>query len=174
MAPTILPYKHLGETLGLNLDLAHVPHKKTGEHSFLVDRAQAGDSAEIGIEVQIPSSILETFPPSERSKPPLDVLATVISIDGGVRQPISLKQLKPTLYTGTVKLDLTRITESATLSVYAVRAKDGSASGFANRKGSRLAWAPESEIRFAERLPKGNFLRIDWEDFKDSVHVPRH
>src|SRR5262245_48416268 len=165
MTTTILPYRNLGETLGVNLDLAKVPHKKTGENSFLVDRAQAGDSIEIGVEVQIPSGIKNVFPPSEHGNLPLDVLATVISVDGSVRLPVALKQLKPSLYAGKVTLDLTRITESARLCVFAIRTKDGSSSGFARSKGSRLAWAPESEIRFMERPPKGHFLRTVWEDF---------
>src|SRR5437764_9536739 len=100
MASTILPYKNLGEALGVNLDLAQVPHKKTGEHSFLVDRSQAGDNINIDVEVQIPSGMKTVFPPSEHNKLPLDVLVTVVSIDGSIRQPIILKQQKASLYTG--------------------------------------------------------------------------
>ena len=174
MSTTILPYENLGETLGVSLDLAHVPHKKMGDHSYLVDRAQAGDSINIGIEVQIPGSILDAFPPSERSKPPLEILATVTSIDGGIRRPTILKQKKKSLFGGSVTLDLTRITEAAQISVYAVRSKDCSSGGFASRKGSRIAWAPENDFRFAERSPKGNFLKTVWEDFSNSAHVPMH
>jgi len=174
MTTTILPYPHLGETLGVHLDLAHVPHKKNGESSFFVDRTEAGDTAEIGIEVQVPSKIKTIFPPSERKQLPLEVLATVASIDGSMRRAVPLKQRKSSLYTGKFSLDLTRITEAARIRVYVIRTKDSSVAGYASKKGSRLAWGPESEIRFAERPTNGHFLSTVWEDFGDSVHVPRH
>jgi hypothetical protein len=174
MATTILPYRNLGETLGVHLDLAHVPHKKNGENSFFVDRAEAGDTAEIGIEVQVPSGIKTVFPPSERKQLALEVLATVTSIDGSMRQAVPLKRRKSSLYTGKFSLDLTRISEAARVRAYVIRTKDCAVSGYAGKKGSRLAWGPESDIRFAERTTKGHFLRTVWEDFSDSVHVPRH
>jgi len=174
MTTTILPYRNLGETLGVHIDLDGVPHKRASEHSFIVDRASSGTEIEIGIDVQVPAGIKTTFPPNEQKTPPLEVLATVVSIDGGIRKPVALKQQKTNLYKGKIKLDLTRITESARIRAYAVRGKDGSLPGFASKKGSRLAWGPETEIRFAERTPKGNFLRTVWEDFSDSAHVPRH
>ena len=174
MAQTLLPYRHLGESLGVHLDFARVPYKKTGEHSFVVDRARAGERAEIRVEVQTPSGIRKVFPPSEQKRPPLEVLATVLSIDGSVRHSITLKQQKPSLFTGKITLDLTRILETARVCVYAVRTRDGSSVGYASKKGSWVAWGPESEIRFTDRPTKGNFLRTIWEDFSDSIHVPRH
>jgi hypothetical protein len=174
MATTILPYKNLGETLGVHLDFAKVPHKQRGENSFVVDRAETGEIAEIGIEVQVPSGIKNTFPPSERKQPPFEVLATVTSIDGSMRQSVTLKRRKSSLYTGQFSLDLTRISETARVRAYVIRSKNSSAAGYASKKGSRLAWGPEAEIRFAERSTKGNFLWTVWEDFSDSIHVPRH
>jgi len=174
MANVTLPYPNLGEALGVSLDLGKVPHKKLREHSILVDGSQAGDEIRVGIDVQVPSGIVELFPPSERKSPPLDVLATVVSIDGGMREPIPLKRLKSSLYAGAIKLDRTRVRESARVRVYAVRAINGSATGFARWKGSRLAWAPESEIQFLEHAPKGNFLSIVWEDFSSSTVIPSH
>jgi hypothetical protein len=156
------------------LDLAQVPHKKNGENLYFVDRAEAGDTAEIGIEVQVPSGIKTTLPPSERKQLPLEVLATVASIDGSMRQAVPLKRRKSSLYTGKFSLDLTRITEAARVRVYVIRTRDSSVARYANKKGSRLAWGPESEIRFATRPTNGHSLRTVWEDFGNSVHVPRH
>jgi hypothetical protein len=174
MASIILPYPNLGETLGVNLDLDKIPHKKTGLHSILADASQLGNDVSIGINVQLPSGITDAFPPSEREAPPLEVLASAISIDGSVREPFPLKRQKANIYTGTINLDLTRITEEVRIKVYAIRTANSSANGFARRRGSRLAWAPEHEIRFEERPVKGNFLRVLWEDFGDSTVVPPH
>jgi hypothetical protein len=55
-----------------------------------------------------------------------------------------------------------------------VRTINGPGGGFARWKGSRLAWGPDNEIRFAERPSKGNFLKTMWEDFGSSAVVPPH
>ena len=99
-------------------------------------------------------------------------MATVVSIDGGIREPVALKQQKPNLYKGTIKLDATQIPEAVRICVYAVRSKSGTASGFAPRRGCRLAWGPAFEIRFKEKPPKGKFLTLKWEDFSNSAVVP--
>jgi hypothetical protein len=173
MASIILPYKNLGETLAVNLDLSKIPHTVIGERSALVDVSKAGPSISVPIEAQIPNGISDVFPAAERKKPPLQVVATTLSIDAGFRQHVTMKQQKANLYTGAVVLDLNQIAEAAELSVYVVRSSNGSSKGgFAKHRGSRLAWSPTYEIRFAERPKKGNFLTIEWEDFGNSTIVP--
>lgn len=174
MASFILPYTNLGEALGVNLDVEKIPHKKTGLHSILADATQLGDAISIGISVQLPSGIADVFPPKERKSPPLDVVATVKSNDGSLREQIRLKRQKTNLYSGTIDLDLTRIKEAVRVKVYAIRTSNGPAGGFARWKGSRLAWAPEHEIRFSERAQKGAFGQVVWEDFSNSAVVPAH
>jgi hypothetical protein len=67
MATTILPYKHLGEVLATNLDVAQIPHRVIGEHSILIDRSAAGSSLAIDIEAQVPTGIADAFPKQERA-----------------------------------------------------------------------------------------------------------
>lgn len=172
MADLILPYKNLGEAIGLSLDLGGIPHKTFGEHSILVDASQAGKNITINIEAQLPSGIADMFPKPERKNPPLEVLGTIVSIDAGIRRTIPLQRRKPNLYSGKVMLNLGEITESARLCVFALKKSDGSAAGFAKHNGSRLAWSPTHEIRFNERPTKGQFLQILWEDFGNSAVVP--
>jgi hypothetical protein len=172
MASIILPYSNLGESLAVNVDLSKIPHRVIGERSVLVDTSQAGPTISIPVDVQIPNGLADVFPPLERKSPPIEILATLLSIDAGIRQSVQMKQQKPNLYTGTVVLDLSRITESAELCFYAVRASAGSIKGFARHRGSRLAWSSTHQIRFVERPAKGNFLTIVWEDFSNSVVVP--
>jgi hypothetical protein len=172
MATTILPYKHLGEKLAVNLNLSQIPHKVIGDYSVLLDKSAVGSSLTLEIDVQVPNAITEAFPKAERAKPPLEVVATVVSIDGGIRERVALKQQKPNLYKGTINLDVTRIPEAVRICVYAVRTKPGSGGGYAPRKGCRLAWTPTHEIRFTERPTKGKFLSVKWEDFGNSAVVP--
>jgi hypothetical protein len=179
MANIILPYENLGEKIAVNLELPGIPHKPLGENSILVDTAGLGTSSiAIDVEAQIPSRIGQAFPTSERRNPPMDILATIVSIDAGIRNSIPLKQQKPNLYRAKINLDLTRISEAVELCVYVVRAKRGSVpvSGkgprFAWQKGCRLAWGPTHEIRFRERPPRGDFLDIKWEDFSRTTVVP--
>jgi hypothetical protein len=70
----------------------------------------------------------------------MSVIAAVKSIDGLIRKQVMLRQKKRSLYAGTVTLDPEVISESAQISVYAVRSSQGAASpGFARHKGARLA-----------------------------------
>jgi hypothetical protein len=172
MATTILPYKNLGEKLAVNLDLSQIPHRAIGDYSILVDKSAVGSSLSLDVDAQVPSAITEAFPKSERARPPLELVATVVSIDAGIREPVTLKQQKPNLYKGTINLDVDRIPEAVRICVYAVRTKPGSGGGFAPRKGCRLAWGPTHEIRFTERPVKGKFLNVKWEDFGNSSVVP--
>jgi hypothetical protein len=179
MANTILPYENLGETLAVHLNLPKIPHKSLSEHSILVDSAAIGTpSIAVDIEAQVPSKIDQAFPVSERGALPMEVVATIVSIDAGIRGSISLKQQKPSLYTAKIALDLTQISEAVELCVYVVRSKQGTGPlpvkgpRFARQKGCRLAWGPTHEIRFQERPPRGDFLDIKWEDFSSSTVVP--
>jgi hypothetical protein len=173
MASVILPYSNLGEAIVVSMDLSKIPHRAIGERSVLVDTSTVEGSISIGVEARLSSEILDAFPPSERKSPPIEVLVTLISIDAGIRRSIKMKQQKPDLYVATASLDLKQISESAELCVFAVRTSTGSAKGFANHKGARLAWSPIHEIRFVERPTKGNFISTVWEDFSNSTVVPR-
>lgn len=172
MADLILPYKNLGEAIGLSLDLKGIPHKTSGDNSILVDATQAGKTLTINIAAQLPSGIIDMFPKSERKNPPLEVLGTILSVDASIRRKIPLQRQKPNLYSGKLTLNLSEVTESARVCVFALRKTDGPTAGFAKHKGSRLAWSPTHEIRFAERPTKGRFLQILWEDFGNSAVVP--
>jgi hypothetical protein len=173
MANAILPYRSLGETIGISLDLNEAPHKAIGEHSVLVDTAAAGESITIDIKAQLPSGIPQLFAKQEQKNPPIEVVGTITSVDASSRRTIPLQKQKPNLYSGRVKLDLTQITESAELSVFVVRKTNGpGGQGIATHKGSRLAWSPNYEIRFVEPPTKGKLLDIRWDDFSEPKFVP--
>lgn len=172
MASIILPYKNLGEAIEAKFDLANVPHKKLGDRSVLIDRSYKQPTLSIKVEATFTDDILQAFPATERSTPPLDVIATLYSVDAGIRTSVALKKQKPDFYQGVLSLDLTKISESAELAVIAVRSKSGTQGGFATYSGSRLAWSPAFEVRFVEPQTKGNFLETVWEDFSNSSVVP--
>jgi hypothetical protein len=172
--PELLPYAHRGESISVSLDFLGTPNEEVGEKSFLVDPTKLNGPFDICVEAQLPSGISGVFPPAESANPPMSVIAAVKSIDGLIRKQISLQRKKNSLYTGIVTLDPEVISESAKISVYAVRSSQGPASpGFARQKGVRLAWAPIVEVRMAKMPPPGGkHLRILWEDFDESTIVP--
>jgi len=169
----LLPYQNLGETIQVTLDLGSVPHSKTGEDSLLIDLSAHSGLVPIQIEAQLPSSLPQAFPPAEQSAPPIEVVASLVSIDGSLRKAVPLTKRKASLYTSSVSIDPEVVTEVARIKVYVVRTTGGSASGFARHKGARIAWSATKEIRLAEKPQgKGGFLKVIWEDFSNSNSVP--
>jgi hypothetical protein len=170
----LLPYENNGESISVNLDFPGIEKTEIGTYAFLLDRSKLTGPIPILVEAQLPDTIDDAFPPSDRQNPPMAVIATVKSVDGLLRTQMPLKLSKKSLYAGTVTLDPAVISESASLCVYAVRSAHGrSTAGYAKQKGSRLAWSPVHEIRMVDRpLPKGKFLRIVWDDFEKSTVVP--
>jgi hypothetical protein len=62
MAKSILPYKNLGDAIGMSVDLKGIPYTALGEHSILVDASQAGQSLTVEIEAQLPSGHCPVVP----------------------------------------------------------------------------------------------------------------
>jgi hypothetical protein len=173
MASIILPYKNLGEAIEVNFDLNAIPHKKTGERSYLIDPTFKGKTVDVKITAKLPSGYLNVFPKAEQKNPPLELVATILSVDSGLRNSVTLRRAKPALYEGLVSLDFGRISELAEITIVASRTTSGSGAGFAVHAGSRVAWSPKSEVRISERPKRGNFLKIAWEEFNNSAVVPK-
>ena len=170
----ILPYANCGESIGVSLDIPGVPAQSIAENTILVDASHLSGPFQVTVEAQLPSKMVEAFPPSDRKNLSVDVIVSVLSIDGLIRTHVLLTNKKSNLYAGVLKLDPAVISESATLQVYAVRASRGkTVLGFAAQKGARLAWSAAMEVRLAERPPpKGQYLDVRWEDFETSGEIP--
>jgi hypothetical protein len=169
----ILPYRNQGESISVNLDFPGTETSKLSETSILVDRSKLHGPFQIRIEAQLPDSIEDAFPPTDRGNPPIAVVAKVLSIDALMRWPVALKPSKKNLYAGSITIDPSVVSESAHVQVFAVRKVVGNGGGFAKQKGSRIAWSPVNEIRLMEKPPpRGRYLRIVWEDFENSAVVP--
>jgi len=168
----LLPYESLDEAIAVDFDFGATTVTKLGDTGHLIDDPVPGSIIAVQIDAQVPGTIKRTFPKHERGNLPMEVLAAIVSIDGSLRVSVPLTRQKSSLFTGTLSLDLNRISEALRVTVFAVRNAPGSTIGYAGEPGARVAWSPTHEIRVTERKPTGgNFIKVVWEDFSSSSVV---
>lgn len=145
----------------------------------VLDLSHVWEQAQIQLEVRVPARVVRrVVAKQERDDPPVAVLLALRCDATNLRRRVGMRSWGEWQQDGLrfeLQLEREMLAGSAELDVYLIRTRqqESTDSGFASRRGVRLASARTVVIQVDEPLArKGNYLDIQYRSFASAPNIP--